>query len=171
MIYCHHHSKGAQGSKKAIDRASGSGVFARDPDALVDLIPLEMTEEFKNFYRDDPKATAWRIEFVLREFPSPEPINAWFSWPLHYLDDSDNMKALAPQGSTAANLSKSSKRNSSTPESRAQLLDNAYSVCSIETPVTIKAMATYIGKAERTVRGWIEESEKYGLKYGMVFEK
>lgn len=33
-IYCHHHSKGAQGGKRSMDRASGSGVFARDPDAL-----------------------------------------------------------------------------------------------------------------------------------------
>lgn len=41
VIYCHHHSKGAQGGKRSMDRASGSGVFARDPDALVDLIELE----------------------------------------------------------------------------------------------------------------------------------
>ena len=27
-----------------MDRASGSGVFARDPDALLDLIELEITE-------------------------------------------------------------------------------------------------------------------------------
>ena len=27
-----------------MDRASGSGVFARDPDALLDLIELEPTE-------------------------------------------------------------------------------------------------------------------------------
>ena len=40
LIYCHHHSKGAQGDKKAQDRASGSGVFARDPDALLDMIEL-----------------------------------------------------------------------------------------------------------------------------------
>lgn len=45
VIYCHHHSKGSQGGKKAMDRASGSGVFARDPDALLDLIELETTEE------------------------------------------------------------------------------------------------------------------------------
>ena len=45
VIYCHHHSKGAQGAKKSIDRASGSGVFARDPDAVIDLIELETTEE------------------------------------------------------------------------------------------------------------------------------
>ena len=44
VIYCHHHSKGAQGGKKSMDRASGSGVFARDPDALLDLIELETTE-------------------------------------------------------------------------------------------------------------------------------
>ena len=44
VIYCHHHSKGSQGGKKSMDRASGSGVFARDPDALIDLIELETTE-------------------------------------------------------------------------------------------------------------------------------
>lgn len=45
VVYCHHHSKGGQGSKKSMDRASGSGVFARDPDALLDLIELELTED------------------------------------------------------------------------------------------------------------------------------
>ena len=44
VIYCHHHSKGGQGAKKSMDRASGSGVFARDPDALLDLIELEVTD-------------------------------------------------------------------------------------------------------------------------------
>ena len=153
MIYCHHHSKGAQGAKKAMDRASGSGVFARDPDALVDIVPLEMTEDFKNNFRDDPKATPWRVEFVLREFPSPEPINVWFSWPLHIVDDSEDMAALAPQGSATANLMKSSRRSSSTPDSRAVTLDNAFSACSFE-----------------TIRNWIDESEKYSVKFGCVFE-
>lgn len=44
VIYCHHHSKGGQGGKKAMDRASGSGVFARDPDAMLDMIELELSE-------------------------------------------------------------------------------------------------------------------------------
>ena len=47
VIYCHHHSKGAQGGKRSMDRASGSGVFARDPDALLDLIELEVTEPLR----------------------------------------------------------------------------------------------------------------------------
>lgn len=45
VIYCHHHSKGAQGGKRSMDRASGSGVFARDPDALIDMTELDLTEE------------------------------------------------------------------------------------------------------------------------------
>lgn len=48
VIYCHHHSKGAQGGKKSMDRASGSGVFARDPDALLDLSELELTKKIKD---------------------------------------------------------------------------------------------------------------------------
>lgn len=42
VIYCHHHSKGSQGQKRSMDRASGSGVFARDPDALIDMIELDI---------------------------------------------------------------------------------------------------------------------------------
>lgn len=44
IIFCHHHSKGSQGDKKSADRASGSGVFARDPDAIMDVIQMDMTE-------------------------------------------------------------------------------------------------------------------------------
>lgn len=51
-IYCHHHSKGAQGGKKAMDRASGSGVFARDPDALLDLIELPLKPDTINYLKN-----------------------------------------------------------------------------------------------------------------------
>lgn len=44
VIYCHHHSKGSQGGKRSMDRVSGSGVFARDPDALLDLTELEISD-------------------------------------------------------------------------------------------------------------------------------
>lgn len=47
VIYCHHHSKGVQSNKKAMDRGSGSGVFARDMDALVDLLELELPQTVK----------------------------------------------------------------------------------------------------------------------------
>ena len=52
VIYCHHHSKGAQGGKRSMDRASGSRVFARDPDALLDLIELETTDDLMKQQED-----------------------------------------------------------------------------------------------------------------------
>ena len=48
VIYCHHHSKGKQGQKNAIDRSSGSGVFARDPDAILDISPIELSEDARS---------------------------------------------------------------------------------------------------------------------------
>lgn len=66
VIYCHHHSKGAQGGKKSMDRASGSGVFARDPDALLDLTELELTPELKKSL--DGKARIRGIERALDRF-------------------------------------------------------------------------------------------------------
>jgi regulatory protein RepA len=58
VIFSHHHSKGPQGFKRAMDRASGSGVFARDPDALVDLIELNITEDFRRKHTNDESSTA-----------------------------------------------------------------------------------------------------------------
>lgn len=79
VIYCHHHSKGAQGGKRAMDRASGSGVFARDPDALLDMLELEPKND-----GDIPEgSTAWRVSSVLREFKPARPFEVVFDYPIH----------------------------------------------------------------------------------------
>lgn len=67
VIYCHHHSKGTQGQKRSMDRASGSGVFARDPDVLLDLIELDLTEELLK--QEENKAVCkvcetWLVKYV-----------------------------------------------------------------------------------------------------------
>lgn len=91
VIYAHHHSKGAQGAKTSMDRASGSGVFGRDADAMIDMIelaiPEEAADEVAERYGED--ATGWRVEMTLREFPRQPPFNVIFSWPLHIRDDND----------------------------------------------------------------------------------
>lgn len=56
VIYCHHHSKGTQGQKRSMDRASGSGVFARDPDALLDMIQLPVTDALHEQQRNNSTA-------------------------------------------------------------------------------------------------------------------
>ena len=167
MIYCHHHSKGAQGGKKAIDRASGSGVFGRDPDALIDMIELELTDDLKNNVRDG-YATAWRLEFNLREFRNPKPLDIWFDHPIHYIDDSGELVNTHPSGSWQANLAKSPNRT--TIESRASSVSAAYYTLNTDPkmPVTIKDMAEYMGVTERTARSRIDETGEYIVKKGCV---
>ena len=79
MIYAHHFAKGNSGDKDVIDRAAGAGTFARDADALVTLTQLDTDNENGD--------TAWRTEYVIREFPPKKPYDVWFRYPLHEFDD------------------------------------------------------------------------------------
>ena len=72
VIYCHHHSKGAQGGKSSMDRSSGSGVFARDPDAILDLIELEVTDSLRK--QQDARAVANFYAAKIRD-EKPEYLN------------------------------------------------------------------------------------------------
>lgn len=72
VVAVHHFSKGSQGKKASMDRASGSGVFARDPDAMGTMTPLE---------GDDVRG--FRLEWTLREFAEPTPVEVVYEWPLH----------------------------------------------------------------------------------------
>lgn len=80
VIYAHHFAKGASGDKAVIDRASGAGTFARDPDAIITMTQLDMPDEVNEIH------TAWRIEYILREFPNHKPYNVWFEYPWHVYD-------------------------------------------------------------------------------------
>ena len=165
-IYSHHHSKGAQGAKKAMDRASGSGVFARDPDAQLDMVQLELTEHLKNNVRDGT-ATAWRLESSLREFPNIEPVDFWFEYPIHRVDESGALTSVYAEGSPMGNLTKSGKRN--TQEDRKASVEMAYNVCSFELPVSLESMAEYMGVSVRCARDRIKEcGNEYTIKGGYV---
>ncbi len=53
VVYCHHHAKGNSGDKKSIDRMSGSGVFARDSDSIVDILTLAVDDVTYCLHNDD----------------------------------------------------------------------------------------------------------------------
>lgn len=87
-IYIHHHSKGNQSGKKAMDRASGSGVFARDPDASIDFLEYTVPEDSE----EESGVTAWKIEYTLREFPQHEPTYVFWKYPIHVVDTDGTIK-------------------------------------------------------------------------------
>ena len=113
IICCHHHSKGAQGGKFSMDRASGSGVFARDPDALLDMIQINPRDVGKSL---EEGQSAWRISSVLREFKTPDSIDVIFDFPVHRI--TNDLKEAKPMG--GSDSSTNSKRGNAAKSDKAE---------------------------------------------------
>lgn len=229
VIYCHHHSKGSQGGKNSIDRSSGSGVFARDPDAILDLIELPLTtdrqlllehqaecqiyiEAIKQFNpsynevsQDDElsakqmghhlmaaiqdqntlafieslrvkaveaakQATAWRIEGTLREFPKLKPVNAWFKYPIHELDES--LADINLEDSTNDWQKKTKKVNQSRGEKSQQELEEAFNILSENNePVEAVALADYLDISRSAVYKRVKKHSKFIIADAQVTKK
>ena len=230
VIYCHHHSKGAQGGKRSMDRASGSGVFARDPDALLDMIELELTEDvrsqrknaaacrlcmayleryghmdevsqddlcnskaalaacekhlqpaeynrlFDEISESDTKedaVTAWRIEGTLREFPRFKPLNAWFSYPIHELDDSGVLADIQPEsdrpGSRKRGGNKENLKQSARAQGKSELdevdIEQKYDeIFEVFDKVTIADLVRKIGCSRSTLVDYLKKHKKFKLE-------
>jgi hypothetical protein len=76
VIYCHHHSKGYQGAKRSIDRSSGSGVFGRDPDAILDLTELDVSDDDRWDF-----ARRMTVEDAAKAVESAGGMDAWNAIP------------------------------------------------------------------------------------------
>lgn len=160
VIYVHHHSKGTQGGKRSMDRASGSGVFARDPDTLLDMIELEHKD-------GDGSRTAWRIESTLREFKPWAPVNLWFDFPLHHLDESGDLEHRA----TFDPLSVVNERKKDAKEDAKSEAIRAYNELLDWDPegegkVKISDISAKIGRSERTIKTYFQEM---GDEYEIIF--
>lgn len=235
VIYAHHHSKGAQGGKKSMDRASGSGVFARDPDALLDMIELDMNKEVKEHFINEARVeamhavldkyvpkwktyiyqtkktddhdfeamndycaemlgfeqmnelqyltelkvdeakhiTALQISGTLREFATFDPINCFFKYPVHFLDNANLLKGCRPEGSKKkSKFEKMNETNKKKQDENIELFLNAFDQLNHDGQVTVKELAesglmmgkTYHALA-RTIPRWIEQEKLEGFKY------
>lgn len=230
VIYCHHHSKGSQGGKRSMDRASGSGVFARDPDALLDLIELDMSDSlykqeenkavckvclkwlikykkedipsqddelnqkvmidickenlsasvYKEVYKEIVEAresintlTAWRIEGTLREFPKFAPVNCWFDYPIHRVDNIGCLKDIDTDDQTPSWKKNFPKKKSpeDAKKDRDKSIETAVEACGIDEKVTVKALVEYTGVSEKTVRNRLKEHGGYWVDEGVVGKK
>ena len=168
VIYCHHHSKGTQGAKRAMDRASGSGVFARDPDAQLDMIELELTEDVKN-WEAKHGATAWRLECSLREFENFVPVDFWFEYPIHRIDNGSSLCSMPTQGSLEAGRMKNSHSKSS--ETAATEFRNAFYILAVDGSASVQEMMAYLDISDKTVYARIKKlKDEFVLKKGRIFQ-
>lgn len=230
VIYCHHHSKGAQGSKRSMDRVSGSGVFARDPDALLDLTELSVSDtllkqqedeavcriaadwidRFKNLdelasqddrvtpkrmltiahealpersyalmMKDIDKAkravqrrTAWRIEGTLREYPRFAPLNVWFDYPIHRIDETGVLADCEADGmiDPRRNLGRK-KSKQELKEDRMTAIEIAFEGCENDGTAAIKDLVNVSGKSEDTVRRYLKEHGGFWVESGKCGRK
>lgn len=235
VIYAHHHSKGAQGGKKSMDRASGSGVFARDPDALLDMIELDMNKEVKEHFINEARVEAmhavldkyvpkWRtyiyqtkktddhdfeamndycaemlgfeqmnelqyltelkvdaakhitalqISGTLREFATFDPINCFFKYPVHFLDNGNLLKGCRPEGSKKkSKFEKMNETNKKKQDENIELFLNAFEQLNHDGQVTVKELAEsglMMGKTHSSIAHaiprWIKNGSLEGFEY------
>lgn len=223
VIYCHHHSKGAQGGKKSMDRASGSGVFARDPDALIDLVELDIPEDLmktqvnstlvkfyeekirtlNNHYyknkigmddhydyekmkyhseqslsghllqvREEAKkleeavrqTTAWRVEGTLREFAKFEPVNMWFAYPIHTIDEVGVLADIElDSDKTKYTKTKEGRQKQVKEQQKENMLEFELAIenCSFDEEPTKQMVADYLDISIKTVNRRLENSNKF----------
>jgi len=176
IICCHHHSKGAQGGKFSMDRASGSGVFARDPDALLDMIRIDPRDVDMSL---EEGQTAWRISSTLREFRSPEDIDVIFDYPIHIV--TDELKGAKPM--SGSDSSTNSKRGNSTKTSKKdakferllEFVENWEEIDPKEEKTPHPAIweaAEYFksdkGFSQPSIRRWVNESEELQIVNGLI---
>lgn len=235
VIYAHHHSKGAQGGKKSMDRASGSGVFARDPDALLDMIELDMNKEVKEHFINEARVeamhavldkyvpkwktyiyqtkktddhdfeamndycaemlgfeqmnelqyltelkvneakhiTALQISGTLREFATFDPINCFFKYPVHFLDNGNLLKGCRPEGlKKKSKFEKMNETNKKKQDENIELFLNAFEQLNHDGQVTVKELAEsglMMGKTHSSIAHaiprWIKNGSLEGFEY------
>lgn len=137
-----HFTKGNQAAKEAIDRISGSGVFARDPDCLL-MLTRHQEEE------------AFAVELTLRNFAPVKPFVVRWKFPLFTRADELDPQKLKQSGRPAKHDSK-------------ELL-TAIVHTTAEEPTSLTKWAELAGISRTTLGdyaksfrlyGWIEDGEK-----------
>lgn len=233
VIYCHHHSKGSQGGKRSMDRASGSGVFARDLDALLDLIELDLNEahykQLRNmsackccvdylranrpellnelsqddvlsqsimidfcksklghdYYKEldtlvneardkATSITAWRIEGTLREFSKFPPVNLYFEYPVHVVDQDGVLQDIDPDDVKPQWQKAKEKRQEQAEKNKNKKVNQfeiEFSNIEIEgREVPAEELANKLNTTPKTLLAWLGKSKKRNEDLAENFE-
>jgi primase C-terminal domain protein len=178
VIYCHHHSKGSQTGKRSMDRASGSGVFARDPDALLDLLELELENMNEDKLQDAPidtsQCTAWRMEGTLREYPKFKPVDLWFDYPIHKVDTNGFLAMAQFDSPQQKGANVINKRKKAAKEKKKEQIVDAFNIADAENGFTgqveIKRVAELMEVSEKTLRRYLKESPVYNINLGKLID-
>lgn len=91
-------------------------------------------------------------------------------YPIHRIDDTNILKDLSAESDTHSWKSKSNKKNVKQRENK-KTIETAYEVCKIDGDVTLKMIAEYMEKSEKTIRNYVNSSSNLYIKNGFIYEK
>lgn len=168
VVYDHHHPKGDAGSRKVTDRGAGSGVFARDADAICDLTNLVPGNEASDLVKElcEKSERPMELSFVLRDFKDIPSIKVWFKFPLHVIDSAGLLESCYVEGSKEGNLHQNPNYKSE--DDKRRIVEYAFGVCQEQGYAKLSEMVKYSEVTDRTLRKYVNEIEGYELDHGVV---
>ena len=117
------------------------------------------------------QATAWRLEGTLREFPKFKPVNAWFRYPIHVLDETlqdIKLEDDSPKEKWKKGVQKSNQNRS---EKTQQELEEAFNVLSVDGgPVELMEVANYLDIKKTALYNRIKRSQKFKSDSGYIYK-
>lgn len=115
--------------------------------------------------------TAWRIEGTLREFPKFDPVNMWFDYPVHRIDQIGSLKDLKLEDDKPAwqKKQKSSEERKKDKEDSLRLAFEANDMDG-NGSVKISDLVTYMGVTLNTVKKYVDSSKEFKRENGMIFK-
>lgn len=161
VVYCHHHSKGAKGGVSAQDRFSGSGVFARDCDELIDVSPLDIKDHSVTEWGYESTATAWRIETVIRDFEPKRPLDVVFEYPVHHVDETGYLSEFSLLSPQSTGGSKRGEQMAVERDENAKKLEKYCTEYYADngTPLSAVDLAKVFDKTPKTIKAWALRAE------------
>lgn len=152
FAYTHHEKKGNAGDRAVEDAGSGSNVFTRDADAVIQLVQLYNSGDEPIDPRDD-QITAWRARFMVRSFRTPRDKTLLFKYPIHFEDTGGLAKNAKLQPSQKKSGDKKSLK-----QLRQEELKQMYE----EDPqLTLTEAAEYFGNNPKTIE---RDENELGIK-------
>lgn len=137
VVGVHHFPKGSSGMKASVDRMAGSSVFARAPDALLSLDPLDVDPRGEaGAELAEQGYSAYRLSFDLRDFRPRRPIDLIFTGTRFVRDVGGLLGGAYIKGSPQANGAHSGRANAERAEAdwkrKAALVGEAVSAAALE---------------------------------------
>lgn len=117
------------------------------------------------------QATAWRLEGTLREFPKFKPVNTWFRYPIHVLDETLQDIKLEDDSSKEKWKKSVQKSNQNRSEKTQQELEEAFNVLSVDgEPVELMEVANYLDIKKTALYNRIKRSQKFKSDSGYIYK-